>query len=540
MLYIYCFISLLCINCVFGDQIKNKLTSILQNFNINSNTKNIYYNLDYDNIYYHELIYNYTVTNLGAISINTGKFTGRSPKDKYIVKQNPSQNHVWWGHINQPINSSTFNNLKLHTSNHLDQTQNLYIFDGYAGASPNIQKKVRFITESPWQHHFVTNMFIRPSSSELSDFHEDVDFTILNAASYKYTNWKSENLNSEVFIAFNLESKIGLIGGTHYGGEMKKGIFSIMNYLLPTQNILTMHCSANVGSDGTTALFFGLSGTGKTTLSTDPNRKLIGDDEHGWDNNGIFNIEGGCYAKTNGLEKENEPDIYNAIKKNALLENVYINNNFSVNFKNTQITENGRVSYPIYHIPNYEPTSMGTHPKYIFFLCADAFGVLPPISELTNAQITYYFLSGYTAKIPGTEINITEPTAVFSAGFGEPFLTLHPTVYALLLKDKIQKHNSKVYLINTGWTGGPYGIGKRISIAHTRKIINSVLDGTFEMLPKIKNIYFDLIVPAYIPGIPQNVTHPEIGWSSIDAYASQASKLIQMFVKNSKQFTQPK
>lgn len=378
----------------------------------------------------------------GTFAVDTGKFTGRSPKDKWIVKQAPSEDKLWWGSVNQPMKGEVFEELYKKCVAHYNKLDKAYIFDGYCGANPSSRKKVRFLTEQAWQQHFVTNMFIRPQSTkEIEGFAPD--FTIINACRVVDEKWKEHGINSEVFVAFNLEKKVAIIGGTFYGGEMKKGIFSMMNYWLPLEGIMPMHCSANKGKAGDTALFFGLSGTGKTTLSADPGRYLIGDDEHGWDDHGIFNFEGGCYAKTINLSEENEPDIYRAIKRDAMLENVYIDPTTKVpDYYNTSKTENGRVSYPLHHINNYEPTSMGDHPDKVIFLTCDAFGVLPPVAKLSPGQAMYHFLSGYTAKVAGTERGITEPQATFSACFGAAFLTLHPTKYADLLQKKLEKHGT--------------------------------------------------------------------------------------------------
>lgn len=383
-----------------------------------------------------------------------GKFTGRSPKDKYIVKQSPSQDKIWWGSVNKPMEPQVFDELYGKVTEHYSKAPKMYVFDGYCGANPKSRKKVRIITEKAWQSHFVTNMFIRPQSKqEIEGFQPE--FTIINSSAVTNPRWKEHGLNSDVFVSFNIERNVAIIGGTLYGGEMKKGIFSMMNYWLPTEGVMSMHCSANRGKNGDTALFFGLSGTGKTTLSADPHRWLIGDDEHGWDDDGIFNFEGGCYAKTIGLRREKEPEIYDAIKPNALLENVKIVPETNMpDYDDKTKTENGRVSYPIYHISNYEPSAVGKHPNSVVFLTCDAYGVLPPISVLTPEQAMYHFLSGYTAKVAGTERGIIEPQATFSACFGAAFLPLHPTVYAKLLQSKIEKHGSRVYLLNTGWSGG--------------------------------------------------------------------------------------
>ena len=405
--------------------------------------------------------------------------------------------------------------------------------------NPFLMIQVRFISEIPWQHHFVTNMFIRPSSAEeLVDF--EPDFTVINAAAVSNPDWKEDGLNSEVFVGFDVENKLAIIGGTYYGGEMKKGIFSMMNYWLPLQGTMSMHCSANVGKAGDTALYFGLSGTGKTTLSTDPDRQLIGDDEHGWDDHGVFNFEGGCYAKTIDLSEATEPEIFRAIRRDALLENVMIDAETKVvDFHDTSKTENGRVSYPIYHIPNFKADTMGGHPKIVFFLTCDAFGVLPPISKLTAEQAMYHFLSGYTAKVAGTELGVTEPQATFSACFGAAFMVLHPTKYADLLKLKLKQHDTQVYLVNTGWTGGGYGVGKRMSIKATRACINSALDGSINAATLRTDERFGFQVPLALPGVPSEALNPEESWPDKESFHATADKLSGMFKSNYLKYVQP-
>ncbi len=474
------------------------------------------------------------LTASGATAVDTGEFTGRSPKDKYFVKQAPSEQYIAWGEINHPISLDTFKNLEAFTKEELSKKDELYVVDVFVGASKESRRGIRFVTPIAWQAHFVMNMFILPTEEELKNFKPD--FTFLVAGKARYPKWKEEDLNSDIFVAFNVEENLAVMSGTLYGGELKKGIFTMMNYWLPLEGKLSMHCSANVGEKGDVALFFGLSGTGKTTLSTDPKRKLIGDDEHGWDDNGVFNFEGGCYAKVINLDKESEPEIYNAIKRNALLENVVIKENGEVDFTDGSKTENTRVSYPIEHIENHECTLQGGHPKNIIFLTADAFGVLPPVSKLTKEQAMYYFLSGYTAKVAGTERGITEPVATFSACFGEPFLPLHPTVYAKLLGEKIDKYGVNVYLVNTGWTGGPYGVGHRMSIKDTRACINAILDGSinnaeFETLP-----VFDLQIPKELPGVNTKVLNPRNTWEDKESYDAQLKKLAEMFIENFKRY----
>jgi len=467
--------------------------------------------------------------------VDTGIFTGRSPKDKYFVKQPPSQEHIAWGEINQPISKEVFDDLFNLTTKQLSGKE-LYVIDAFAGASKSSRKAIRFITEIAWQAHFIENMFIMPSDEELKNF--EPDFVLYNACKTANQNYKEQNLNSEVYVVFNIEENKAIIGGTWYGGEIKKGIFTMMNYWLPLEGKLSMHCSANVGKEGDVCLFFGLSGTGKTTLSTDPNRALIGDDEHGWDDEGVFNFEGGCYAKVINLDPESEPEIYNAIRPGALLENVVADENGKVDFSDKSKTENTRVSYPIEHIENHEPSLQAGHPKNIIFLTADAFGVLPPVSKLTKEQAMYYFLSGYTAKVAGTERGIDEPVATFSACFGEAFLPLHPTVYAKLLGEKIDKYNVNVYLVNTGWTGGPYGVGKRMSIKDTRACINGILNGSindaeFETLP-----IFNLQIPKTLEGVADNtVLNPRNTWEDKEAYDKALEKLAKMFKENFKRYS---
>ncbi|CAH0513520.1 unnamed protein product [Peronospora belbahrii] len=509
----------------------------IEKFGITNAKTQVHHNLSYEEIASHErkngegaFIKN------GTYTIDTGKFTGRSPKDKYIVDQTPSNKKIWWGDINQPVSAKIFDELYEHVTKHYSLADKVYVFDGYAGANPVSRKKVRFVTELAWQHHFVTNMFLRPTSKEeITDFKPD--FTIVNACKVTNKEYKKHGLNSEVFVAFNIEKNVAVIGGTWYGGEMKKGIFSMMNYWLPLDGIMAMHCSANKGKNGDTALFFGLSGTGKTTLSADPHRNLIGDDEHGWDDDGIFNFEGGCYAKTINLSRENEPDIYNAIKRDALLENIFVDTETKEpDFYNTSKTENGRVSYPIYHIPNHEPTSRGGHPSNIVFLTCDAYGVLPPVSKLSDGQAMYHFLSGYTAKVAGTERGVTEPTATFSACFGAAFLPLHPTKYADLLQQKLKKHNTAVYLVNTGWTGGGYGVGKRMSIKITRACIDAILDGSIKSSEFSEDPNFGFQVPKKLSDIPENVLNPREAWSDKAAYDVTARKLANMFKDNFKKY----
>jgi ATP-dependent phosphoenolpyruvate carboxykinase len=499
----------------------------------------IYRNLNYDELQEHELRYKEGgIASNGAFFTDTGKFTGRSPNDKYTVKQSPSESNVWWGKVNLPITPSVWKDLYSNSMERLNsKASRLYVFDGYCGANPKSRRKVRFITELAWHSHFVRNMFIRPESdAEIQDF--EPDFTIINTLT-SYSKWKEAGLNSDAYVAFNLEEKCAVIGGPLYGGEMKKGIFSLMNYLLPLEGIMSMHCSANKGKDGSTALFFGLSGTGKTTLSADPNRFLIGDDEHGWDDDGIFNFEGGCYAKTDKLKEENEPEIFRAIRKDALLENVWINEDGTPDYFNIEKTENGRVSYPLYHIANHEPTAMGTHPKDCLFLTCDSFGVLPPIARLNNDQAMYHFLSGFTSKVAGTERGIVEPQPTFSPCFGSAFLTLHPTVYADIFKQRLEKYGTQVYLVNTGWSGGAYGVGSRMSIKITRSCVSAILDGSAAKAEWVVDPVFGFEVPKELSNIPKEVLIARESWADKEAYDAQAKKLSGMFKENFKKYVQP-
>ena len=490
----------------------------------------VYYNLSYDELQAHEVNSGECkISKSGTAMCDTGIFTGRSPKDKYFVDQAPSNEHIAWGDINAKIDKEIYDELLDLTLTQLSG-KNIYVTDVYAGASAASKRSVRFVTEVAWQAHFVKNMFIRPTESELERF--EPDFTVYNACKAVDEKYKEHGLNSDVFVVFNVEENVGIIGGTWYGGEMKKGIFSMMNYWLPLEGKLSMHCSANVGKEGDVCLFFGLSGTGKTTLSTDPQRALIGDDEHGWDNHGVFNFEGGCYAKVINLDEKSEPEIYGAIVKDALLENVVADESGEVDYTDGSKTENTRVSYPIEHIENHKKDLQAGHPNNIIFLSADAFGVLPPVSKLTKEQAMYYFLSGYTAKVAGTERGITEPVATFSACFGEAFLPLHPTVYAKLLGEKIDEHGVNVYLVNTGWTGGPYGTGKRMSIKNTRACIDGILSGAildteFETLDT-----FNLAIPKTLEGVDTAVLNPRNTWEDKAEYDAMLEKLAGMFQEN--------
>lgn len=505
--------------------------------------KEIIYNPSYERLYEDELNPSLTgfevgqLTELGAINVMTGEFTGRSPKDKYIVKDEVTKDTVWWdsdyaANDNKPTTQEVWNDLKKTVTDQLSEKK-LYVVDAYCGANENTRLKVRFVVEVAWQAHFVKNMFIRPTAEELKTFGEP-DFVILNGSKTTNKKWKEHGLNSENFIVFNLTEKMQLIGGSWYGGEMKKGMFSMMNYYLPLKGIASMHCSANVGAAGDTAVFFGLSGTGKTTLSTDSSRQLIGDDEHGWDDDGIFNFEGGCYAKTINLDKNSEPEIYAAIKRDALLENVTVDANGKIDFKDNSVTENTRVSYPIYHIDNIvTPVSKAGPAKKVIFLSADAFGVLPPVSKLTPEQTKYHFLSGFTAKLAGTERGVTEPTPTFSACFGKAFLSLHPTKYGQELVKRMEANGAEAYLVNTGWNGS----GKRISIKDTRGIINAILDGSIEKAETKIVPIFNLKVPTSLPGVDSNILDPRDTYSNKEEWNEKANKLAGLFVKNFEKYT---
>ncbi|HDJ1439828.1 TPA: phosphoenolpyruvate carboxykinase (ATP) [Serratia rubidaea] len=503
----------------------------------------IVYNPDYDLLFNEETradlppLERGTLTNLGAVAVDTGEFTGRSPKDKYIVRDDVTRDTVWWSdsgtgkNDNQPMSPAVWQQLKTRVGDQLSGKR-LFVIDAFCGANADTRLKVRFITEVAWQAHFVKNMFIRPNDAELADF--EPDFVVLNGAKCTNPDWRQQGLHSENFVAFNLTERMQLIGGTWYGGEMKKGMFSIMNYLLPLKGIASMHCSANVGEQGDVAVFFGLSGTGKTTLSTDPKRQLIGDDEHGWDDDGVFNFEGGCYAKTIKLSPQAEPEIYQAIRRDALLENVTVRADGSIDFDDGTKTENTRVSYPIYHIDNIvTPVSKAGHAQKIIFLTADAFGVLPPVSRLTPEQTQYHFLSGFTAKLAGTERGITEPTPTFSACFGAAFLTLHPTQYAEVLVKRMQAAGAQAYLVNTGWNGS----GKRISIKDTRGIIDAILNGEIEQADTFTLPIFGLAVPTALPGVDPAILDPRKTYADASLWQEKAQDLAQRFIDNFAKYT---
>ena len=475
-------------------------------------------------------------TELGAVDVMTGVYTGRSPKDKFIVDDETSHDTLWWNtpeypNDNHKASKEAWNVVKELAKKELSNKR-LFVVDGFCGANAATRLAVRFIVEVAWQAHFVTNMFIRPTAEELESF--EPDFIVYNASKAKVENYKELGLNSETAVVFNVTTKEQVILNTWYGGEMKKGMFSMMNYFNPRRGIASMHCSANTSMDEKeTAIFFGLSGTGKTTLSTDPKRLLIGDDEHGWDDNGVFNFEGGCYAKVINLDKESEPDIYGAIKRNALLENVTVDANGKIDFTDKKITENTRVSYPIYHINNIvKPISKGPHAKQVIFLSADAFGVLPPVSILNNEQAQYYFLSGFTAKLAGTERGITEPTPTFSACFGQAFLELHPTKYAEELVKKMERVGAKAYLVNTGWNG----TGKRISIRDTRGIIDAILNHSIETAPTKTIPYFNFVVPTELAGVDSHILDPRDTYADAAQWEEKAKDLAARFIKNFKKF----
>ncbi|WP_346881825.1 phosphoenolpyruvate carboxykinase (ATP) [uncultured Algibacter sp.] len=476
-------------------------------------------------------------TDSGALAINTGEFTGRSPKDRFIVKDDITKDHVWWGDINIPFESGNFDKLYDKVVDYLSN-KNLFVRDSYACADADYKLNIRIINEYSWSNQFAYNMFLRPTDKELENF--TPEWTIINAPGFM-ADPKLDGTRQHNFAILNFTKKIALIGGTGYTGEIKKGIFSALNFILPVyKNTLPMHCSANVGKDGDTAVFFGLSGTGKTTLSTDPNRSLIGDDEHGWTKeNTIFNFEGGCYAKVINLNKDNEPEIFDAIKKGAILENVVLDDAGHVNFEDTSITQNTRVSYPINHIENIQIPSKGKNPKNIFFLTADAFGVLPPISKLTPSQAAYHFISGYTAKVAGTEAGVVEPVPSFSACFGAPFMPLHPSKYAEMLSEKMIEAGVNVWLVNTGWTGGPYGVGTRMKLKYTRAMINAVLNGDLGLY-NYDNYHihsvFGVAQPRSCPGVPTQVLSPRSTWNNDQAYYTTAFKLSNAFRENFKKF----
>lgn len=517
-----------------------KLLADLETYGI-TNPKELVYDPSYELLYAEEINparsgYDVgRVTASGAVTVDTGVFTGRSPKDKYFVRDETTRDTLWWSdrgrNDNKPITTEVWAHLQSLVVSQLSGKR-LFVNDLYCGADAQTRLRVRFVTEVAWQSHFVKNMFIEPTPEELNEF--EPDFVVLNGSKATNADWQTQGMNSENFVAFNLTQRMQLIGGTWYGGEMKKGLFSVMNYLLPQRGIASMHCSANVGEKGDVAIFFGLSGTGKTTLSTDPKRRLIGDDEHGWDDNGVFNFEGGCYAKTINLSRESEPDIHAAIRRDALLENVVVDANGVVEFGDASKTENTRVSYPMYHIENIVgPPSKAGHAEKVIFLTADAFGVLPPVAKLTPQQAEYYFLSGFTAKLAGTERGVTEPLPTFSACFGAAFLSLHPTKYAEVLNRRMESARARAYLVNTGWNGS----GKRISIRDTRSIIDAILNDELEAAQTLRLPIFGLAVPAALSGVDSCILDPRNTYDNPARWNDKAVNLASMFVENFAQFT---
>ncbi|MBA2873889.1 phosphoenolpyruvate carboxykinase (ATP) [Thermaerobacillus caldiproteolyticus] len=474
------------------------------------------------------------LTLTGAVATTTGKYTGRSPKDKYIVEEASTKAKIDWGTVNQPISEETFEKLYNKVIDYLMEKDEVFVFKGFAGADPKYRLPIQVVNEFSWHNLFAHQLFIRPTQEELQT--HEAEFTVISAPNFK-ADPAVDGTKSETFIIISFERRTVLIGGTEYAGEMKKSIFSVMNYLLPEQGILPMHCSANVGQEGDVALFFGLSGTGKTTLSADPKRRLIGDDEHGWSNRGIFNIEGGCYAKCINLSREKEPQIFDAIRFGSVLENVIVDEQTRIpNYEDATLTENTRAAYPIQAIDNIVDPSIAGHPTTIIFLTADAFGVLPPISKLTREQAMYHFLSGYTSKLAGTERGITSPQATFSTCFGAPFLPLPATRYAEMLGKKIAEHNVQVFLVNTGWTGGEYGVGSRMKLQYTRAMVQAAVEGELANVETMKDPIFGLEIPAHVPGVPDEVLHPQNTWADKQAYEQKAKELAEKFRENFKKF----
>jgi phosphoenolpyruvate carboxykinase (ATP) len=473
------------------------------------------------------------LTQTGALSTNTGKYTGRSPKDKFVVKEASVEKHVDWGKVNQPISKEVFERLYFKVVQYLKEKER-FVFHGFAGTDSRYRLPIRVVNEYAWHNLFARQLFVRPSDEELKDHQSQ--FTIVSAPGFK-ADPTVDGTNSEAFVIISFEKKVILIGGTEYAGEMKKSIFSVMNYLLPMNNVLSMHCSANVGEDEDVALFFGLSGTGKTTLSADPNRQLIGDDEHGWSDAGVFNIEGGCYAKCINLSKEKEPQIWDSIRFGAVLENVDIDQETrDIDYDSNKYTENTRAAYPIDHIPGALIPSVAGHPNVIVFLTADASGVLPPISKLSKEQAMYHFLSGYTSKLAGTERGVTEPEATFSTCFGSPFLPLAPHVYAEMLGEKMEQHQTDVYLVNTGWSGGAYGVGKRMNLPYTRAMVTAALNGSLKDVSYVKDPIFGLSMPTECPNVPSEVLHPRKTWDNGEEYDTAARNLAELFITNFQKF----
>lgn len=476
-----------------------------------------------------------SLTSTGAVRATTGKYTGRSPKDKYIVEEASNKDKMDWGSVNQPISEEAFSNLYNKVINYLKEKEEVFVFKGFAGADKKHRMPIQVINEYAWHNLFAHQLFIRPAEDELLD--HQAEFTVISAPNFK-ADPAVDGTKSETFIIISFERRTVLIGGTEYAGEMKKSIFSVMNYMLPENGILPMHCSSNVGREGDVALFFGLSGTGKTTLSADPNRKLIGDDEHGWSANGVFNIEGGCYAKCINLSREKEPQIFDAIRFGAVLENVVVNSETRVaDYDDSTLTENTRAAYQLQAIDNIVDPSIAGHPNTIVFLTADAFGVLPPISKLSKEQAMYHFLSGYTSKLAGTERGITSPQATFSTCFGSPFLPLPANRYAEMLGEKIDEHNAKVFLVNTGWTGGEYGVGERMKLAYTRAMVEAALEGELNNVETIKDEIFGLEIPQHVTGVPDEVLQPNKTWADQATYEAKAKELAAKFRENFKKFT---
>ena len=525
------------INIIFLTMKNLKIIQELHDLGI-TGYHEVVYNPSYEELYQAEMsaknkgFEKGAVTESGAVAVKTGVFTGRSPKDRYIVLDDVTKDTICWdGKVNFPTTPEIFASCKTLVLEQLSTSKRLYVVDAFCGTNPDTRLKVRFVMEVAWQAHFVTNMFIRPSIYELENFGEP-DFVVMNGSKTVNPNWKEQGLNSENFVMFNLTERIQIIGGTWYGGEMKKGMFAMMNYYLPLRGMASMHCSANVGEEGDVALFFGLSGTGKTTLSADPKRYLIGDDEHGWDNNGVFNYEGGCYAKVIDLTEEKEPDIFRAIKRDALLENVVVNEYGEIDYKDNSITENTRVSYPIYHINKIVLPSKAGHAKKIVYLSADAFGVLPPVSVLNDDQAQYHFLCGYTSKLAGTERGITEPEPSFSPAFGEAFLTLHPTMYSKTLIGKMQEHGAKAYLVNTGWNG----TGKRISLKDTRAIIDAIIDGSIDQAERTTVPIMNLEIPKSLANVTEGILDPRATYANVSDWETKAKDLAGRYIKNFEQY----
>jgi phosphoenolpyruvate carboxykinase (ATP) len=497
------------------------------------------YNPSYEDLYQAEVSHfrkgfeKGAITDTGSVAVKTGIFTGRSPKDRYIVHDDITKDTIYWDKkVNFPTTVEIWNDLKALVLDQLSTSKKIYVVDAFCGTNPDTRLKVRFIMEVAWQAHFVTNMFIRPSTYELESFGKP-DFIVMNGSKAKNPNWEAQGLNSENFVLFNLTDKIQIIGGTWYGGEMKKGMFAMMNYYLPLRGIASMHCSANVGEEGDVAVFFGLSGTGKTTLSADPKRYLIGDDEHGWDDKGVFNFEGGCYAKVIDLSEDKEPEIWKAIKRDSLLENVIVNEYGEIDYSDNSITENSRVSYPIHHINKIILPSKSGHASKIIYLSADAFGVLPPVSILDENQAQYHFLCGYTSKLAGTERGITEPEPSFSPAFGEAFLTLHPTMYSKTLIGKMKEHGAKAYLVNTGWNG----TGKRISLKNTRAIIDAIISGEIDKKQTKLIPYLNLSIPTTLPNVTSEILDPRDSYKDKGEWVRKAKDLASRYIKNFEQYT---